>query len=149
MVSARRSLLFGRAAQAALEAGTAAELLITTVIREVGPLRCEDATRLLSIITGPFRSRFEHHLGRLIGLKVDLSDAANPAGAWYADAYLLRNRIVHTGYRPSAEEARRALTATGDLTAAIGRALHVDPVTRGLGNLLVSFEDATPRPQSA
>lgn len=144
MVSARRSLLFGRAGQAALEAGTAAELLITTVIREVGPLRGVDPRKLQNVIDGPFRSRFEHHLGPMTGLGGELTDSASPAGAWYSDAYELRNRIVHRGYRPSLDEAGRALRATTDLMKAIGRSLQADSLTRELGEMLVSFEEVRP-----
>jgi hypothetical protein len=52
-----------------------------------------------------------------------------PPGCWYADCYLLRNRVVHEGHKASAGEAFDSKVATGNLVRWIGKSLRSDPRT--------------------
>ena len=60
--------------------------------------------------------RGEHH-----------SRGPGPAGGWHRDCYLLRNRIVHKGHKPTSGEAFDSKVATGEFARWIGAVLEGDP----------------------
>ena len=67
------------------------------------------------------------HVPKLLDLSVDIEDASTPWGRWWRDGYELRNRVVHGGHRPNANEAMEAVSSSMDLVAAVGRAVEGDP----------------------
>jgi hypothetical protein len=54
---------------------------------------------------------------KFLDADLDLDDKSLPAGRWYTDCYLLRNRVVHEGQKATAGEAYNSKVATGDLCA--------------------------------
>jgi hypothetical protein len=68
-------------------------------------------------------------LPRFLTEPIDLDDEDRPSGRWFRDCYLLRNRVVHEGYRPSSAEAMDATTATRVFAAWIGAGLKDDERT--------------------
>lgn len=142
LYAAQRSFAKGRLAQAVLEAGTSAELLINAAVREVGPLRGDDATRVRNVLDGPFANRVRDHFARLLDFSRDLEDEADELGQWWSAGYLLRNRVSHDGYAPSADEAWRAIEAAHALVGAVGVRLQRNPVTRRRLYLLPSLRSS-------
>jgi hypothetical protein len=65
----------------------------------------------------PFKSRLKREYAPRLGGDWDLTHRDGAVGRWYADLYLLRNRIVHGGHVPDRGEARTALDAGDDLAA--------------------------------
>ena len=56
------------------------------------------------------------HLGqRLSGAKWDPKDEDAAFGKWHRDCYLLRNKVVHEGHFPSADEAKLAYAVSNGL----------------------------------
>ena len=58
---------------------------------------------------------------------VNIIHEAGPAGGWHRDCYLLRNRIVHKGHKPTSGEAFDSKVATGEFARWIGAVLEGDP----------------------
>jgi hypothetical protein len=141
MVAARRSLDLGQLRVSVMEAGTGAELLVSSVVREAAAARGDSATRISGRMKAPFKNRFVEHFLPLTGLEGDIADDTTAAGRWWQDSYLLRNRVVHDGYAPSRQEALNCLAAARELMAETGRALQSDPTTKRVGELLVTFEE--------
>jgi len=136
MVEMRRALARGRHAHAALELGIAFELLIATIVREVGPLRGDCEAKVARILDAGLKNVLKDHLPRLTGLAVDLDNVENVVGRWRRDAYDLRNRVIHSGYRPTYAEVNRAREAVGAVIDALYAALRSDPVTEELSGML-------------
>ena len=141
MVAARRSLDLGQLRVSVMEAGTGAELLVTTVVREAAAARGESPTRISGRVKAPFKNRFIEHFLPLTGLSGDIADKSTAPGRWWQDSYLLRNRVVHEGYAPSREEALNCLAAAREMMAETGKALQADPATKRVGELLVTFAE--------
>lgn len=64
-----------------------------------------------------FRSLVATILPKLLGGSWDVTKTGTPAGEYWQKLYLLRNRVVHVGYEPSANEAEAARTAYDHLRA--------------------------------
>jgi hypothetical protein len=126
IVGAQRAVAQGQNAQGVIEATTAIELLVNTVIREIGPRR--DAVRytpkkLSAVMETGFRGRLIDHYAVLLDAEPDLASDAEPIGRWWNHCYLLRNRAAHEGYRPPDQQAVAALVAAEELNAWTGRRL--------------------------
>lgn len=134
MHSAFAALEERRSAEAVIFSGTAAEVLIDTVVREASAAFDESDDRRAGVLQAPFANRVRDHLGRYLGGGVvDLEDEQTPFGRWWAKAYALRNRVVHGGHKPTADEAGEAYDAVSALTVEIRDALRANPATAELG----------------
>jgi hypothetical protein len=138
MLSARRSLADGLYEQAIVQAQTCIEMIINVIIREVAPLRGKAPQKVKDILTASFRNRVVDHIGKLTGVTVDLKDISTPVGNWWDKTYLMRNRVVHEGYRPTASDANSAVMAARRLQRELGEALNKDPLTAKVGSYLYS-----------
>jgi hypothetical protein len=70
---------------------------------------------LEGVLSAPFKNQLTGLLPKyVVGAPVDLDDTGISPGRWYAECYMLRNRIVHEGQKASAGEACDAKVATGD-----------------------------------
>lgn len=127
--AAIRSFSAGRVGQAVLEAGTSVELLVSVAVRELAPFNGyndEKLDRVLGDRLG-FKNRLIDHMGPLLEVEIDIDDRSAPFGRWWADGYLLRNRVAHRGYRPGIEETARALDAAANVSDWVGRLLGQNP----------------------
>jgi hypothetical protein len=134
--TARRDLLAGRHAVAAVIAGTAIEMLVDITLRQVWGLAGLPAASLNGVLQSPFRSQVEVHLGRVLGVTIDLTDQNSEPGRWWHTGYDLRNRVVHSAYRPDMGETLDALRSAFELTAFVGRELERRPQTAPARGLL-------------
>lgn len=135
-LAANRALSEGRLRVAVLEAQTAMELLINSLIREGGPALGYDELKVTGILAAPFKSRVADHLGTICGAAVRIDDRDNAFGHWWQTGYALRNRVSKEGYTPSAVEAQDALDSVGAAAEQMGRGLAQRPETRDLGSML-------------
>jgi len=76
--------------------GTAGELFITALLKDVGEVRGVDPQKLENLLTGPFKDRAVH-LCRQLGVPDDPDDAECPLFLWWLHCYRQRNGIVHRG----------------------------------------------------
>jgi hypothetical protein len=56
----------------------------------------------------PYKSLLIKQLPSLVGGRWDTTASGTPVGDYWAGLYMLRNRIVHTGYTPTAGQVNRA-----------------------------------------
>lgn len=139
LLAARSALLHGRTRQAALDAGSAVELLVNTVLREVAPLRGYSEAKAANVVANlGLKNQLVEHLAVVLRCEVVLYDEGNAFGRWYCGAYALRNRVSHEGYRPSHVEAQAALDDVEALVSTIGRALAADELTEPLASRLLA-----------
>jgi hypothetical protein len=134
--SAEHHLGSGRAAQSVIAASTGIEVLINALFRVIWATNELDPGELRGVLSCGFRNQLETHLPRLLDERVDLKDEASPAGIWYRDCYLLRNRVVHEGHKPTSAEALNSKLATGCFARWLGEALTDDPRTDGVKQFL-------------
>lgn len=120
-----------------LEAGVAFEVFASTVVREVRNLRAYDSESTARVLECGFKNIVGDHLSTAAGIDVDLSDVSTPLGHWWRSAYLLRNRVVHQGYKPTQSEAEAALAATADAIGHVAAGLANSADTRGVSALIV------------
>jgi tetratricopeptide (TPR) repeat protein len=146
LYAARRSLETGRAAHAVLEAGTAVELLVDGVVRGVGMASKWTDDKLENVLLRtPFRSRYEDHFARALGVSVGESrPASDPVNAWLEGGYDLRNRVAHLGHRPSDAEAGDALIQAYALLDFVADRAEDDPA---LGITFPNIETLVPHPE--
>jgi hypothetical protein len=118
MVSSRAALARGQNAQCVIDATTGIELLVNTVILEVGPRKDAarySGSRLANILDAGFKNRLLDHYAKLLGVSPDISAEHDEIGRWWNRCYLLRNRVAHNGYRPSDAEAVDAVVTSEQL----------------------------------
>jgi hypothetical protein len=127
--TAEHHLGSGRHDQSVIAACTAIEVFINTLFRVLWACLQRDPAKLEGALTAPFKSQMTGILPKFLDEDLDLIDDSSPAGRWYADCYLLRNRIVHEGRKADAGEAYDSKVATGDFARWIGKALRPDPRT--------------------
>jgi hypothetical protein len=143
--SAEHHLGSGRNAQSVISASTATEVLINTLFRVIWGAQELDPKKLPGVLECGFRNQLTTHLPKYLERDLDLDDEKSPAGGWHRDCYLLRNRIVHEGHKPTSGEAFDSKVATGDFARWIGAALESDPRLAGVK----SFLQARPPSRSA
>ena len=117
LFAARRSLETGRAGHAVLEAGTAVELLVDSVVRGIGLTKQWPDEKLENVLVKtPFRNLYVDHFARTLGVSVAESESASdPVNDWLRVGYELRNRVAHSGYQPTDDEAAGALVQASSL----------------------------------
>ena len=119
----------GRHDQSVIAACTATEVFINTLFRALWVSLERDPNKLSGVLKAPFRNQLTELLPKFLDEGLDLEDESLPPGRWYADCYLLRNRVVHEGHKANAGEAYDSKVATGDFVRWIGKSLSPDPRT--------------------
>jgi hypothetical protein len=143
--SAEHHLGSGRNAQSVISASTATEVLINTLFRVLWDAKELDPENLEGVLECGFKNQLTVHLPKFLDQGLDLDDEDSPVGSWHRDCYLLRNRIVHEGHKPTSGEAFDSKVATGEFARWIGAALEGDPRLAGVK----SFLQARPPSRSA
>lgn len=123
------ALVTHRYAEAVVAVGTAVEVLIASIIREVSPLLGDSPNRLTGVQAAPLASQVRDHLSRYLDRRVDLADSGNFAGAWWQNGYAIRNDVVHRGRVPTAAEAQAVFDAAGEFALAVQEALESRAIT--------------------
>lgn len=126
--TARREATAGRFGIAVLLAGTAVEVMFTAIMHEGWTARGLRPQALNGALNSGFRNVVTMHAGRVLGVSLDVDDPETAVGRWWAKGYALRNRVAHTGYRPTLEETLDALDATYGLVTWVGQLLENDTV---------------------
>jgi hypothetical protein len=112
--------------EAVIDYGTAGELFITEMYRDIAPRRGVAEEKSANVVEGPFADR-ARHLSRLLGHAAEPSDEDSIVFIWWLHCYGQRNRIVHEGsdsIPPLAELARIGLVT---MVVDIREALRADP----------------------
>ena len=122
----------GRFTASVLAAGTGVELLVSTVVREVGQVRGLDEDRITRILGCGLKNILRQPLPGILRTDIDLDDDTSPWGHWWAHGYAPRNAVAHRGHRPSNDEAQAATYAAMRLVAEVGTLIDADPT---LGHL--------------
>jgi hypothetical protein len=138
LVETRRALGRGRAAHAVIEAGIAFEVLVAALVRELSALEGVPPDEVERILNAGLKNVVTDHLPRLTGLTVDLDDKSNIFGSWWSNTYVLRNRVVHEGHRPSLSEARQAVLSVKAAVDHIGLELAKHDKTREVGLMIAA-----------
>ncbi|HEX5610777.1 MAG TPA: hypothetical protein VFX45_11890 [Solirubrobacterales bacterium] len=125
--SSEHHLGSGRNAQSVIAASTATEVLINTLFRVLWEAKDLDHEKLAGVLDCGFKNQLVSHLPKFLDQELALDDEKSPAGIWHRDCYLLRNRIVHKGHKPTSGEAYDSKIATGEFARLIGAALEDDP----------------------
>lgn len=141
-LSASRSLAQGRTSQAVLESSIGVELLVNTVIRELGGSFGYSDTKQQRVLDAPFASRVRDHFAVMLGFDREIRDGRDRLGEWWTGAYALRTRVAHEGYRPVFQEARDALRESQDLFLAVKVALWQEPRASELAPVMGSRPNA-------
>ncbi len=136
MQSAEHHLGSGRYVQTVIAAATATEVMVNIFFREVWEALEMDPGRLDGVLDCGFRNQLSDHLPGFLDQPVDLDDENLPPGRWFQACYLLRNRAVHEGYRPTSAEAMDATSATRSFAAWIGANLKEDRRTIQIKGIL-------------
>jgi hypothetical protein len=129
MQSAEHHLGAGRYEQAVIAAATATEVMVNIFFREMWEALELDAARLAGVLECGFKNQLVDQLPKFLTKPVDLADEDVPPGRWYGDCYLVRNRVVHEGYRPTSAEAWDATVASRAFASWIGRSMKKDQKT--------------------
>lgn len=129
---ARRDAVAGRFAASIVSAATSIEILLSTVVREVGPIRGWDDGRISGALESGFKNIATVHVPKLLGISVDIDDVTTAWGRWWQAGYLIRNEVVHAGRRPTDAQAQEAVWSAMELIAEVGRLIEADA---GLGDL--------------
>jgi len=108
-LSAEQALHRGRLTHAIVDAGTAVEMMVAAAVRLAGPERGYDQRKLKSALKAPFGSLLKEHFARLLEYEGDPLNAEDPLGEWWRKGYLVRNAVVHEGYKATPREAAEAL----------------------------------------
>lgn len=115
-LSGRRNLAYGNYREAVIEMQTSVEtflsVLLTELLRKDGWDKSAIDAHFAS--TG-FATRLRRDFHSRLGGKWSTVEIGTPIGEWYERTYLMRNRIIHGGYRPTLDEANEALAAALDL----------------------------------
>jgi hypothetical protein len=132
LLTAWSSAQRGSHTQAVAEAGTAMELLIAGVVRLVAPRRGYSNEKIGNVLSGPFASLCKDHFAVLLGYGPDPLVSEDALGRWWRDTYLLRNRVVHRGHKPTEPETVRALESAEALLHDNGERLSAEEQLREL-----------------
>lgn len=132
ILSATGLLERGRYSHAVADAGTGVEMLVTASLRLAGPLHGYNASKLTNVLNGPFASRIKDHFAPVFGYDHDPATSADALGTWWTRTYLLRNKVVHRGHRPTENEAFDAVEAAEALHHDLGARLNADSNLKAL-----------------
>lgn len=129
----------GKPGPAMVLAASAIEMLVGELLRQAGPLLAWTTAQQSKAENAPFRSRVEHHLSTALGCTIKVDDRDTAWGAWWAEAYGLRNRFVHQGLRPSRPEAEQAWASIPELITELQRAVAQVPELTQLADQFAVF----------
>ena len=129
---ARRDGLAGRYSASIISAASAIEVLLSTIVREVGQIRGWSPSPIEGAIGSGLKNLLVNHVPPLLKISVDLEDHTSPWGLWWNHGYQLRNSVVHGGHSPSEEESDQAVVAAMHLVAAVGQTIHQEEDLRHL-----------------
>ncbi|HKO38903.1 MAG TPA: hypothetical protein VJU14_11110 [Solirubrobacterales bacterium] len=121
-----RDGLAGRYGASIVSAATSIEILLSTVVRSVGPVRGWSEDRIAGALGSGLKNLLTVHVPKLLPVSIDISDEATVWGNWWKVGYQVRNQVVHEGRRPSEEEADEAVIAAMDVVAAVGTVVKED-----------------------
>jgi len=121
-----RDGLAGRYGPSVVSAATCVEILLSTVVRTVGPVRGWSKERIDGALGSGLKNVLTVHVAKLLAVSVDLEDESAVWGRWWNAGYMVRNKAVHAGHRPSEAEADEATNATMHVVAEVGRLIKED-----------------------
>jgi hypothetical protein len=130
--SARRA---GRHREAVVDYGTAGELFITALLRDVGEGRGLEAKKLENLLKGPFKDR-ALHLCRLLDVPGDPKDPESPLFLWWLHCYEQRNGIVHQGARSIGMLSEVARLGMVSMVVDIREAIRADEQIADIASLI-------------
>jgi hypothetical protein len=131
--TARRDGMAGRYSSSVLSAGTAIEMLLSTVNTEAGRTRGWSQEKIDAILTSGYKNILVAQIPKALQVSIDIDDDSTPWGAWWRKGYAMRNAVAHHGHRPTEEEAHAAIYAAMELVAEVGRIVDADPNLAHLG----------------
>jgi tetratricopeptide (TPR) repeat protein len=142
--AARRSFDMGLYSQAVLETGTAIELLVNRVVRGIELDKGSSEERIENVLETAFMNLVKDHLAKKLGVAVDKQfSGSDPLNNWLRVAYQLRNRVAHTGHRPTVQEAIEAMRLAEDLVHFVSEAAERHS---GFGITFPSYDELKPSP---
>lgn len=127
--AAEHHLGSGRQDQSVISACTATEVLVNTLFRVLWICLERGPESLPGVLRAPFRNQLTELLPKFLEDGVDLTDESLPPGRWYSDCYMLRNKIVHEGWKATAPQAYDCKVATSQFARWIGEKLSPDART--------------------
>jgi hypothetical protein len=123
--------------------GTAVDVLVSTTLREGGARLGWSADEIDKASSAWLKKQVTTHLARLLGKAIDVEDSSTPWGAWWSNAYKLRNEAVHDGRQISGAEAVAAKQATAKLMNELRADLSKQDVLADLSSAIkITFKDA-------
>jgi hypothetical protein len=130
--SARRA---GRHREAVVDYGTAGELFITALLRDVGERRGVDPQKLANLLDGPFKDRAVH-LCRQLAVNDDPRDSECPLFLWWLHCYGQRNGIVHRGARSIGMLSEAARIGMVSMVVDVREAIRADEQLADIASLI-------------
>lgn len=127
----------GRHSQAILALGTAIEVLVSTLIREIGSRRGVNVDKILGPNGPGLKNLVVDHLPKYVGAPIsmgDLEDRGHAVGWWWIDGYELRNRVAHQGERADGGDVEEAVMAARHLIEWLGEQITKQADVSDLGN---------------
>jgi tetratricopeptide (TPR) repeat protein len=143
--AARRSFDMGLFSQAVLETSTAIELLVNRVVLGIELEKGSSQERIDNLLedTG-FQNLIKDHLAKRLGVALDKQfNGSDPLSNWLRVAYKLRNRVAHTGYKPTVSETIEAMRLASDLIHFVARTAEQ---SGGFGITFPNFDELRPSP---
>lgn len=143
--AARRSFDMGLYSQAVLETGTAIELLVNRVVLGIELEKGSPQERIDNLLenTG-FQNLARDHLAKRLGVTLDTGlSGSDPLSNWLRTAYKLRNRVAHTGHRPTLQETIEAMRLADELIHFVATAAEQ---AGGFGITFPNYNELKPSP---
>jgi tetratricopeptide (TPR) repeat protein len=143
--AARRSFDMGLFSQAVLETGTAIELLVNRVVLGIELEKGSSQERIDKLLenTG-FQNLIKYYLAKRLGVTLDKQlSGSDPLSNWLRVAYKLRNRVAHTGHKPTVAETIEAMRLASELIHFVASTAEQ---SGGFGITFPSFDDLRPSP---
>jgi tetratricopeptide (TPR) repeat protein len=143
--AARRSFDMGLFSQTVLETGTAIELLVNRVVLGIELEKGSPQERIDNLLenTG-FQNLVRDHLAKRLGVTLDKQlSGSDPLSNWLRVAYKLRNRVAHTGHRPTLQETLEAMRLADELIEFVATTAER---AGGFGITFPSYDEMQPSP---
>jgi hypothetical protein len=105
LINSERYFKMGFFKEAVIFSQTSVEVFLTNLFHVFLQSEGFSENDILSTVEDtPFISMVKHQFSRRIGGNWNLGNEGTPVGQWYRDTYLLRNKVVHSGYMPNKNE---------------------------------------------
>ena len=117
VLNARRSLLLENYRLAVIEAETAFEVGVDSVLSSYYSAKSLPRVKVDKLLDCGLANLLEHHMRKALGRNFT---GTAEHDRWYEDLYKVRNAVVHDGKSVQSNEAQRALEAAEDALASIG-----------------------------